>query len=127
MSCNRLCAIAVTCGGLALGAWASAGDLCRDPVVTFTNGMRLPSTCPQRSHNVYWSGDPYHHGPIGDDYNWPPYNSLTGRVFIPGPGCAGMASTYSGGGYYAAELDPARFELLGAAPNQSRAAATDSP
>lgn len=127
MSGMRLCAIALTCGGLAVGASANAGDLCRDPVVTFTNGMRLPSTCPHRSHNVYWSGDPYHHGPIGDGYNWPPFNSLTGRVFIPGPGCNSMASSQSGGGYYGLELDPARFEVLGTAPNQVRALAPNSP
>ena len=35
---------------------------CHDPVVTFTNGMRLPSTTALRSHNVYWQCDPYHLG-----------------------------------------------------------------
>lgn len=34
----------------------------QDPVVTYTNGIRLPSTTSLRSHNVYWQCDPHHVG-----------------------------------------------------------------
>lgn len=30
----------------------------QDPVITHTNGMRLASSTPERSHNAYWQCDP---------------------------------------------------------------------
>lgn len=49
-------------------------DYCWDPVVTYTNGMRLASSTSLRNHNVYWRCDSGHvgycdgqmHGPCRD-------------------------------------------------------------
>lgn len=34
----------------------------QDPVVTYTNGVRLASSTPLRSHNMYWQCDKEHRG-----------------------------------------------------------------
>lgn len=34
----------------------------QDPVVTYTNGVRLASSTPLRSHNMYWQCDPERRG-----------------------------------------------------------------
>lgn len=53
---------------LFLGAAFSAGGAFgqvpwwQDPVVAHTNGMRLASSTPERSHNVYWRCDENHLG-----------------------------------------------------------------
>ncbi|MEO1497281.1 MAG: hypothetical protein AAFV43_09040 [Planctomycetota bacterium] len=54
----------VALASLALVGVAGASEVrfWQDPVVTYTNGMRLPSTTSQRSHNVYWQCDPGHRG-----------------------------------------------------------------
>ncbi|TWT43255.1 hypothetical protein [Botrimarina hoheduenensis] len=58
---NRLlCCVAMGLGGLTIDA--AEVPFWQDPVVTYTNGMRLPSTTSQRSHNVYWQCDPGHRG-----------------------------------------------------------------
>ncbi|MEN0109862.1 MAG: hypothetical protein AAF805_03980 [Planctomycetota bacterium] len=49
-----------------------------DPVVTHTNGMRLASTTPLRSHHVYWQCDPNHTGYCGGRYYTHCRNSLRG-------------------------------------------------
>lgn len=101
----------------ALAASASAGEICCDPVLIHTNGMRLASTCPERNSNVYWRCDPYHLGQCGDRYNVPCLNALLFRDPCPGP-CTG-ADAPSGiradiGGYE--PVDGTRFERIGTLP-----------
>ncbi|MGL4513462.1 MAG: hypothetical protein ACRCT8_10255 [Lacipirellulaceae bacterium] len=64
MSLAKFCRLLVPCValvGFALNA-AAEHAFWLDPVVTYTNGMRLPSSTSQRSHNVYWQCDPNHKG-----------------------------------------------------------------
>ena len=106
----------------------------QDPVVTHTNGMRLASTTSQRSHNVYWQCDPYHHGycngriwgPMRDDFK-----SIGTRIHrgyrlpytpSPGPVSDHPGGYYSGGSAYglgAHGIEAEGFERLGAIPNNS--------
>ena len=52
---------------LLLGAASACNAICClcDPVVTHTNGMRLASSTPERSHMVYWTCNPLHLGYCG--------------------------------------------------------------
>ncbi len=60
------CAYSVFCiAFILLGAQAaSAAEVVfwQDPVVTHTNGVRLASSTPLRSHNAYWQCDQEHRG-----------------------------------------------------------------
>ncbi len=101
----------------AMSVTARAGEICCDPVITYTNGMRLASSCPERSHNAYWHCDPYHVGQCGNRYNWPPLNSLLGIRPHAGP-CTGEDAP-SGltieAVSYAPPLEPS-FERIGTLP-----------
>ncbi|QDU88309.1 hypothetical protein Pla175_16840 [Pirellulimonas nuda] len=107
----------------ALTSSASGGEICCDPVLIHTNGMRLASTCPERSSNVYWRCDPYHVGQCGDRYNWPPLNSLLFRTPYSGP-CTGAdapSGLHVGTGFYE-PIDATRFERIGTLPAPPAAA-----
>ena len=47
-----------------------------DPVITHTNGVRLASSTPERSHNMYWQCDPNHIGYCGGRMYGPCRNDL---------------------------------------------------
>jgi hypothetical protein len=53
-----------------------AGNCLLNPVTTYTNGMPLASSTSQRSHNVYWQGDPERIGECDGRYNCPCLNDL---------------------------------------------------
>lgn len=95
----------------------AAGVLC-DPVVTYTNGMRLASTTALRSHNVYWQCDRGHVGYCDGRSYTPCRNALRelgtrphGRFVPPYTGPGGSTSpmtTHSHDGF-----EPTTSETLG--------------
>ncbi len=115
-------ALAADCKANSIKCW-------QDPVVTHTNGMRLASTTPQRSHNVYWQCDPYHHGycngriwgSMRDDFK--SIGTRLGRgyrlPYAPYPGAVSdhPGGYYSGGAIHTVEAEG--FERLGAIPNDT--------
>ena len=68
----RTIAAAALLGLFALPTACDAQVCCLlDPVVTHTNGVRLASSTPQRSHNMYWQCDPLHLGYCGGQMHGP--------------------------------------------------------
>lgn len=61
---------------MAFPAAGLAANCLLNPVTTYTNGMPLASSTSQRSHNVYWQGDPERIGECDGRYNCPCLNDL---------------------------------------------------
>ncbi|MEQ8848126.1 hypothetical protein [Botrimarina sp.] len=103
----------------ALAACCNAGQPCFlcDPVVTYTNGMRLASTEACRSHNVYWRCDPGHIGYCGGRMSGPLHNDLRSLgtrpwgVYVPPPTPRGPVGNADFGGPEG--LEDAHSESLG--------------
>lgn len=131
---------------LSHGAVASEVRFWQDPVVTFTNGMRLPSSTSQRSHNVYWQCDPGRRGYCDGRIYGPCRNELHSagsRVhhgyrlpYSPTPGpVAGWGAGHSHDGFEAAQgerlgaipLDEGNAPRLGLAPTASGGVADAAP
>ncbi|MEO0529313.1 MAG: hypothetical protein AAF266_01920 [Planctomycetota bacterium] len=62
MSLPKSLAIAAALIASPVFVFAHGPGFLSDPVVTYTNGMRLASSTSTRSHNVYWRCDPGHIG-----------------------------------------------------------------
>lgn len=113
-------ALAATITGAASEA---CGQVCclLDPVVTHTNGVRLASSTPERSHNMYWQCDPLHMGYCGGRMHGPcrsDLRSTCSRPFArlpmppgPAPGPVGVE-----GGHTIDGMEMATGERLGSFP-----------